>query len=123
MDSGTVLDCWFGSDRDDGVVAKEKGGIWWGNSPASIRIAVRTAGTALRDHRSLRPFPAPQSHPRPGADRRGNHFSADSRVVILTDERSAKKFGKLRTVLPYGETRQVLVRVVGYRKQFLSFGK
>jgi membrane-bound lytic murein transglycosylase C len=30
---------------------------------------------------------------------------------------------KLRTSLPYGETRQYLVRVVGFRKQFLSFGK
>jgi membrane-bound lytic murein transglycosylase C len=32
-------------------------------------------------------------------------------------------YEKLRTGLPYEETRQYLVRVVGYRKQFLSFGK
>ena len=32
-------------------------------------------------------------------------------------------YEKLRTSLPYEETRQYLVRVVGYRKQFLSFGK
>ncbi len=31
-------------------------------------------------------------------------------------------YEKLRTSLPYEETRQYLVRVVGYRKQFLSFG-
>lgn len=32
-------------------------------------------------------------------------------------------YEKLRTSLPYEETRQYLVRVVGYRKQFLNFGK
>jgi membrane-bound lytic murein transglycosylase C len=32
-------------------------------------------------------------------------------------------YEKLRTSLPYEETRQYLVRVVGYRKQFLSFGR
>ena len=32
-------------------------------------------------------------------------------------------YEKLRTSLPYEETRQYLVRVVGYRKQFLAFGK
>jgi membrane-bound lytic murein transglycosylase C len=32
-------------------------------------------------------------------------------------------YEKLRTSLPYEETREYLVRVVGYRKQFLSFGK
>jgi membrane-bound lytic murein transglycosylase C len=32
-------------------------------------------------------------------------------------------YEKLRTGLPYEETRQYLVRVVGYRRQFLSFGK
>lgn len=32
-------------------------------------------------------------------------------------------YDKLRTGLPYEETRQYLVRVVGYRKQFLTFGK
>jgi membrane-bound lytic murein transglycosylase C len=32
-------------------------------------------------------------------------------------------YEKLHTGLPYEETRQYLVRVVGYRKQFLSFGK
>jgi membrane-bound lytic murein transglycosylase C len=32
-------------------------------------------------------------------------------------------YEKLRASLPYEETRQYLVRVVGYRKQFLSFGK
>ncbi len=32
-------------------------------------------------------------------------------------------YERLRTNLPYEETRQYLVRVVGYRKQFLSFGK
>ncbi|HKB84510.1 MAG TPA: murein transglycosylase domain-containing protein [Burkholderiales bacterium] len=32
-------------------------------------------------------------------------------------------YEKLRTNLPHEETRQYLVRVVGYRKQFLSFGK
>ena len=32
-------------------------------------------------------------------------------------------YEKLRTNLPYEETRQYLARVVGYRKQFLSFGK
>lgn len=32
-------------------------------------------------------------------------------------------YEKLRTSLPYEETRQYLVRVTGFRKQFLSFGK
>lgn len=32
-------------------------------------------------------------------------------------------YEKLRISLPYEETRQYLVRVTGYRKQFLSFGK
>ena len=32
-------------------------------------------------------------------------------------------YDRLRTSLPYEETRQYLVRVVGYRKQFLNFGK
>ena len=32
-------------------------------------------------------------------------------------------YEKLRTSLPFDETRQYLVKVVGYRKQFLSFGK
>ncbi|HVY04906.1 MAG TPA: murein transglycosylase domain-containing protein [Burkholderiales bacterium] len=32
-------------------------------------------------------------------------------------------YEKLRTNLPYEETRQYLVKVTGYRKQFLSFGK
>jgi len=32
-------------------------------------------------------------------------------------------YEKLKTGLPYEETRQYLVRVVGYRKQFLSFGR
>ncbi|HEX4984610.1 MAG TPA: murein transglycosylase domain-containing protein [Burkholderiales bacterium] len=32
-------------------------------------------------------------------------------------------YEKLRTGLPYEETRQYLVKVVGYRRQFLSFGK
>jgi len=32
-------------------------------------------------------------------------------------------YERLRTSLPHEETRQYLVRVVGYRKQFLSFGK
>jgi membrane-bound lytic murein transglycosylase C len=32
-------------------------------------------------------------------------------------------YDKLRTGLPYEETRQYLVRVTGFRKQFLSFGK
>lgn len=32
-------------------------------------------------------------------------------------------YEKLRTGLPYEETRQYLVRVAGYRKQFLSFGE
>lgn len=32
-------------------------------------------------------------------------------------------YEKLRTGLPFDETRQYLVRVTGFRKQFLSFGK
>ena len=31
-------------------------------------------------------------------------------------------YEKLRTSLPYAETREYLARVVGYRRQFLSYG-
>ena len=52
-------------------------------------------------------------------------FSKD-KVAAVNDINSLEPPGvyeKLRTGLPYEETRQYLVRVVGYRKQFLSFGK
>ena len=52
-------------------------------------------------------------------------FSTD-KVAAVNSINSLEPPGvyeKLRTSLPYEETRQYLVRVVGYRKQFLSFGK
>jgi len=33
MDAGAVLDYWFGSDADDSVVARNKGGMWWNSTP------------------------------------------------------------------------------------------
>lgn len=52
-------------------------------------------------------------------------FSKD-KIAAVNDINSLERPGvyeKLRTGLPYEGTRQYLVRVVGYRKQFLSFGK
>ena len=52
-------------------------------------------------------------------------FSKD-KVAAVNDIDSLEPPGvyeKLRTGPPCEETRQYLVRVVGYRKQFLSFGK
>lgn len=33
MDSAAVLDYWFGSEADDSVVARNKGGMWWNSTP------------------------------------------------------------------------------------------
>ena len=52
-------------------------------------------------------------------------FSKD-KVAAVNDINSLELQGmyeKLPTGLPYEETRQYPVRVVGYRKQFLNFGK
>ena len=58
----------------------------------------------------------------------GNVFKtfAKDRVAALNAINGLEPPGvyeKLRTSLPYEETRQYLVRVTGYRKQFLSFAK
>ena len=41
MDATAVLDYWFGSDPDDAVVAREKGGMWW-KSDAAVDDDLRT---------------------------------------------------------------------------------
>lgn len=51
---------------------------------------------------------------------------ARDRVAAVNAINSLEPSGvyeKLRTGLPFDETRQYLVRVTGFRKQFLSFGK
>ena len=41
MDTQGVLDCWFGSDQDDAVVARQKGGMWW-KSDSAVDDDLRT---------------------------------------------------------------------------------
>ncbi len=41
MDAQRVLDYWFGSDQDDAVAAREKGGMWW-KSDAAVDDDLRT---------------------------------------------------------------------------------
>jgi membrane-bound lytic murein transglycosylase C len=51
-------------------------------------------------------------------------FSADrvAAVNAINSMEPPAVYERLRTTLPYEETRQYLVRVVGFRRQFLSFG-
>ncbi len=34
MDATAILDCWFGTDMEDAVVASKKGRLWWKSDPA-----------------------------------------------------------------------------------------
>jgi uncharacterized protein (DUF924 family) len=34
MSTEAILDCWFGSDAEDAIVASKKGGLWWKSDPA-----------------------------------------------------------------------------------------
>jgi uncharacterized protein (DUF924 family) len=34
MSTEAILDCWFGSDAEDAVVASKRGSLWWKSDPA-----------------------------------------------------------------------------------------
>ncbi len=51
-------------------------------------------------------------------------FSKDQRTALqyINGLQPAALFDRLRTALPYQETRDYLAKVVGFRKQFVSLG-
>jgi membrane-bound lytic murein transglycosylase C len=51
----------------------------------------------------------------------GSAKQRDAALAEINSLTAPAVYNKLRSQLPYAETRQYLQRVVGYRKQFVSF--